>query len=1368
MTRITLLACFAFSFCALAFGQSLPFESENDPDWSVLMQDPDVTPAQLRLTFEERWEGRARVKGSGYKQVERWLHLSDGRVNSNDGRILDGNAAVRAHKRWAESVSNGRSLEGDWKVCGPVLDDITTRDNIRGIGRMNAIAFHPSDPAVMFAGAPAGGLWRSYDGGESWGCNTDDFPTLGVSAIGFSVSNPAVVFIGTGDRDASDSPGMGVMKSTDGGDSWAFANEGISDYVVGDLCVHPENENQVVAATSNGIFKTTNGGQTWNQVSNNTQNYKDIVQHPTDPSIMYCTGSGRFWRSEDAGDNWDYMNDGIQPSTRMVIAVTPAAPGNVYVLSTGTYEYRAFYKSSDTGLNFEEMSDAPNIMGWSASGDGEGGQAWYDLCLEADPIVVDRVYAGGIRMKRSDDAGVTWLDIQDSYLHVDQHDLTTNPHTQEIWLANDGGIYRYANNEQWEDRSQGIITGEIYKIGQSPFAGTNAMNGYQDNGTYLFDGIQWSRGSGGDGFECIYDPNDPNWFFSSSQYGRIYRTGPGIQSQTIVANGELGITEGGAWSTPFTVSAEDSETMFVGLLNIWRSTNVKHPVRDSIVWEKISDELGGLNTNALRVVHRHRSNENIVFAAKSNRKLFRCDNALDVVDSIVWVDLSSDLPLSSNPVLAVETVSGEDSTVYISFAKKVWKSSDLGVNWEELEGELSGLPINSIVYDTTGTDGLYAGSDMGVFHWNVADSVWSNFSQGLPASVRVTELELYPGLDASDPQRLRAGTYGRGMWETDVYGQSTGFPPLAFLSPGANETAVYGSTEIEISFRRNLQSVEMQGLTAEDVFVENAVVSSLEANGSNYLLTLEPLDYGPILIHVPDGAAEEVGGFSLPNVASDTLQLVYHPVPDAFGPFGPGGVGNESDLAIWLRGDAGLLDAVGNPVDGAFAIAEWRDVNSGNIVSAFQDIGAAGPTQVLDGINGQPAVAFDGEDDCIIAPAVELSRSISAFSVVQGANNAWNDHGWIASARQSNGFILHPWKNQSSYQSVVIDDAGNYAEATPVWIVDASVPQFYGVIYDQSDWDQQFYTVINDTRLPFPGSNIGMRSNSDLVEVRYGWDFDNRFGQGMIAEHFIYNRKLFESHRKIVSNYVGSRYAMSMGNVQMYFRSTYPNDVAGIGRESEWDFHDDSQGTGSVRISNPSQMEDAEYLFWGHDAGALEVVEAYPFQSQRLERIWAVEELGDLGTVDFKIKDAGVAELFASGSIGLIVGEGDAFNVMDTPVFYPLQNEGEYWSTTVDFPESGVFTIGFEPLMALDESLAEANWMLYPNPAEDVLNIQVRHINPSGTMCRALDYTGRVLHQWKWGIAQNQSLDVSNWSNGLYVLEFSKNGQRHTLPFVKQ
>ena len=250
-------------------------------------------------------------------------------------------------------MASGRPIAGgNWQVCGPTLDDITTRDNIRGVGRMNALAFHPTDPAIIFAGAPAGGLWRSYDGGANWETNTDDFPTLGVSAIAFAPTDPTIVYIGTGDRDASDSPGMGVMKSLDGGLTWEFANSGISGYVVGDLAVHPANGDQVVASTSNGIFKTTDGGETWYQVSNNTQNYKDIAVHPTNPDIIYCTGQGRFWRSEDAGEDWEYINDGIVPSTRMVIAVTPAAPENVYVLSAGTYEYRAFYKSEDSGLNF--------------------------------------------------------------------------------------------------------------------------------------------------------------------------------------------------------------------------------------------------------------------------------------------------------------------------------------------------------------------------------------------------------------------------------------------------------------------------------------------------------------------------------------------------------------------------------------------------------------------------------------------------------------------------------------------------------------------------------------------------------------------------------------------------------------------------------------------------------------------------------------------------------------------------------------------------------------------------------------------------------------------------------------------------------
>lgn len=1363
--RWGLLCALSCSFSILqTWAQIDPAE---DPDWSVLMQDSEVTPDEVRALFEAHWSGRERLKGSGYKQVERWLHLSDGRTDDG-GKMLGGQAITDAHRDIALWRQSGRSANGNWQVCGPTLDDITTRDDIRGVGRMNAIAFHPTDANVVFAGAPAGGLWRSYDGGMHWETNTDDFPTLGVSAIAFAPSNPATVYIGTGDRDASDSPGMGVMKSTDAGLTWEFVNAGINDRVVGDLVVFPEDENHVLAATNSGIFKTTDGGNSWSQVSTNGQNYKDLAVHPGNANVIYGTGQGRFWRSDDAGESWEYINDGIVPSTRMVIAVTPAAPENVYVLSTGTYEFRAFYKSTDAGLTFVEMSDSPNIMGWNASGEDDGGQAWYDLCLVADPLVVDRVYAGGIRMKRSDDGGATWLDIQDSYLHVDQHALAANPHTDEIWLANDGGIYRYEDNTQWQDMSAGIITGEIYKIGQSPFSGNHAMNGYQDNGTYLFNGVQWERGSGGDGFECIYDANDPDWFFSSSQYGRIYRTGPGIQSQTIVANGELGIDEGGAWSTPFTVSTEDSETMFVGLLNVWRSMNIKHPVQDSIVWEKISSELGGSDANTMRVVHRDRNEQNRLFATEASRKFFRCDNALADADSVVWHDLSDSLPLSAQPVLAIETVHGEDSTVFISFNYKVWKSENLGESWTELEGDLPALPINTLVYDTTGAGGIYAGTDMGVYFWNNADSTWIDFSQGLPLTVRVTELELFPGTGALDPKRLRAGTYGRGMWESDTYGDPIGFPPLAFLDPSNGETSIYGPVSVQLAFRRNLQPITMEGLTLEDVYVTNGSLENLQVNASGYSVTVNPDTYGPVHIAIPEGAAMEVGGFEMPNLGSDTLLLVYHPVPEDFEPWGPGGVGGVNDMAIWLRADKGLFGADGEEVGAGAAVFEWRDVLSGNFVSAYQSDEFAAPIATAEGLDGHPAMKFDGENDCIIAPTVQMARDISAFSIVKGAESAWNDHGWIASARQENGFILHPWKNQSSFQSVVIDAEENYAQATPLWIVDASLPQFYGVIYGQSDWDQQFYTIVNDTRLPFPGANIGARDVSDLVEVRYGWDYDDRFGEGFISEHFIYGRRLFESHRTIVSNYVAARYGINMGNVQHYFRGDYSADVAGIGMESEWDQHTDAQGIGVVRVSDPQDLESGEYLFWGHDEGALEVVTAYPFQSPRLERVWACEEVGNLGAVNVRFADAGVAELFASGAIGLIVASGDAFSVTEQPAYYPLQNQGAYWSAMVDLPEHGVFTIGFAPVMRVEESVAEAQWKVFPNPAEDRVFIESRYVDLNGAFCRIMDVSGRTVHQWTWNTGRRAECNTSDWSAGLYLIEVNKDGQRQSLPFFKQ
>ncbi|MEO0405519.1 MAG: hypothetical protein AAF193_11665, partial [Bacteroidota bacterium] len=359
------------------------------------------------------------------------------------------------------------------------------------------------------------------------------------------------------------------------------------------------------------------------------------------------------------------------------------------------------------------MSDSPNILAWSASGDQGGGQAWYDLCLTADPNDENTVYVGGIRMKKSVDGGTTWLDIQNNYLHVDQHWLEFNPHNDVLFLANDGGMYRYDNGTDWVDISDGIVTAQIYKLGQSPHSPVKTMCGFQDNGTSEFTGSVWSRRGGGDGFECAYDPTDDEWYFNSLYYGRIYRTGPNIQNQQICGLDVLDVNEEGAWSAPYLLSRYDSNTLFSGLKNVWRSRNIKTPVFEDIVWEKISDNLGNDNASNLNNLEESRADSNMVWCSKGVRRIYLTTNALAPVEDVVWQDLSNNLPWLNLPVTAIETHPTDPSTLYIGFNSLVYKSTDMGETWEEWETGLPGVAVNDILYDVMSDEGLYVGTDLG-------------------------------------------------------------------------------------------------------------------------------------------------------------------------------------------------------------------------------------------------------------------------------------------------------------------------------------------------------------------------------------------------------------------------------------------------------------------------------------------------------------------------------------------------------------------------------------------------------------------------------------------------------------------------------
>lgn len=1349
-------------FLIVALGIAVVGLAQNDdaPDWSLLMTDPNVNVHEVIDQFNSYWGDREITPGSGYKPFKRWEYLMHGRVGE-DGRQASASAMLREFST-ALQMKNARSENGNWRNLGPILDDLTSRANIPGVGRINHVAFHPTDPSIIFCGAPAGGVWRSYDGGNNWVSNTDDLPTLGVSAIAFDPFNPDIVYLGTGDRDAGDAPGMGMMRSTDGGLSWQFTNTGFEDQTIGDIAVDPENPGVVIAATRFGIRRSTDYGQSW-QLTSNSMYYKQVLFKPGDSQIVYATAQGRFFKSTDNGQSWTMITNGVTFGSRFVIAVTPADPERVYICAANTFDFRALYVSHDAGDSFVTMSDTPNILGWSADGSAPGGQAWFDLCMVADPINPDRIFVGGIRMKRSDDAGATWVDIQNSFLHVDHHWCAFSPHDGQLYLCNDGGIYRYQNQMQWVDISHGIVSGQIYKFGQAPITANKALSGYQDNGTMEFNGVNWRRAGGADGFECQYDPEDESSYYSSIYYGQIYRTNNTVTNEKICGEDELGIDESGAWSTPWFVTPFNSDKMFVGLKNVWRAANIKEPNRDDIVWERISDDLIPVTENMVSM-NQSRLDTNMMYVSKGTRRLFRTDNANAPANEVTWVNLSSQLPSGGVPVTAILAHPFDSNTVYIGFNNRVWKSTNKGIGWFEHNASMPLVRINSMVMDLTDNEGIYAATDRGVYYRNADMNEWISFSGNLPLGVRVTELEIYYG-PTQEQHRLRASTYGRGMWESDLYGTTTiDFPATAWLRTPDNTTEVFGEFQVDAGFYRQLQQVNVTGFQVDDVDVTNGALTEITnlPNGT-YRLTVIPDADGIVEIKILDEAAQDADG--LLTYASQPLRLLNIPEPQPFGIYGPGGIGDAGDITLWLRADHGLLTAPGGAqVAPGEPIGVWEDA-LGNTLFAAQDDAEMRPTLLgaAEGINGMPAIEFNGINNALIAENIPSSSNLSVFSVVQGAEPLWNDHGWIASARQPNGFLIHPWRNTSLLNVSVLDNEENYASTGTEWIVSASDVQLYGLIYAYHPEAQLLQKVVNGSVYKVPSSNHGERLDGQPITVRYGWDFDERYGEGSMAEHVIYNRRLYESHRIIMSNYFGVKYGIDMAPEQVFDREDYRYEIAGIGRVSEYDFHADAQGSGAIRISNPDDLDNGEFLLWGHNGADLEWVNnVYPIESEFVNRIWAFQQTGDAGEVTVRV----YADLLAQSTapIGLIISDDDQFMPGSTPTFIPLEQSGDHFIANVQFPTSGVFTIGVAPIVGV-ENLSLSELSVYPNPAGQAVTIDLVNIAYEGAILRMFDPSGReVLSERPQGMRHTIALD--RFAPGVYLIALERNGQRQVVRFV--
>lgn len=752
------------------WGQNNERQSSKDtadyPYWIRMMQDPGANFFATVSAFEKYWKNRPVTRGCGWKVFKRWEYIMSGRI-ARDGAKPSPDAV---YKEWYKFKNSTRSATGNWNSLGPATIPYPGPAGYLGLGRLNVIAFHPADQNKLYAGSPSGGFWLTNDNGATWSTTTDNMPTIGVSAIVVDFSNPLKILMGTGDRDHGDAPGMGVFKSIDGGMTWVASKTGMDNVTVCKMIQHPGNAQIYLAATTNGIYRSVNGGGNWSLTM--AGDFKDICWKPGNPDIVYAESSSEFYRSADNGLTFSLITSGLTTGQRGAIAVTPANPEYVYFLqSNDASGLKGIYRSTDAGLTFSTRATTPNILDWSCSGSETGGQGWYDLVIAADPNNAETIYVGGVDVWKSTNGGTSWTINSHWYggcgvpaVHADCHFLGFSPVSGRLYAGNDGGIYYTANGGlNWTDCTVGMTIGQIYKIGQSQTDAGKTINGFQDNGTYTNTASGWVATGGGDGMECAVDYQNAAYAYYTVYFGSIFRTYNNSGEQQIAGEGVFGIDESGGWVTPFILSETDPRKMFAGYKNVWRCSDA---TLSSPVWTRISSG----ETTECTVLEQSPANTELLYVARWGN-LQRTENANAATPA--WI--SCTLPGGFTPS-DLEAHPTEPNTVYASAEKKVYKSIDKGATWILIPGTLPDVPVNAIVYDKTSSEGLYIGTQTGVLFRNSTMQDWIDFSSGFPV-VDVRELEIFYDVNPAN-NRILAATYGRGLWKSDLYSP----PPLPPVS----------------------------------------------------------------------------------------------------------------------------------------------------------------------------------------------------------------------------------------------------------------------------------------------------------------------------------------------------------------------------------------------------------------------------------------------------------------------------------------------------------------------------------------------------------------------------------------------------------
>lgn len=741
--------------------------------------------ADIEKTVLNFYSTRFTGKGSGYNQWLRWLHFNRDRVNTN-GEITN---ISKQTQLAIDIVNNTPSINApqsmtSWTNIGPLSYTSLTNDYGWGLGRIDRIAFHPTNANIFYVGTAAGGLWRTSTGGTSWVCLTQEIFTPGIAGIVCSYSDPNTLYVLTGEGEGSfgyfnymgAGTSTGVYKSTNAGLTWTKTGQLYSDndFIAFQLIQHPTKPNVLYAATDRGLYTTVNGGDSWIQ-STNTET-RDIAFHPQRPEFIYVdrvTELKLYLCVDDTVITSINISGGVNNGSYIAMAVSPNQPNTLMLMACknnnpyghdfkglykGTFTYNATTPAAST-LIFSTVRTSPNILGDTTDGSHAGGQGWYDMCIALKPSDANTLITGGVCVWRSTNQGASinastkyfhFLADPIPYIHPDIHRVAFNPVDNGLFACTDGGIYKSTDDGlTWIDISAGMSITQYYNIAGIESNASLIIGGTQDNGTFYKkdNTTNFKRVRGADGFSAAINPNNSNKIYWTENNSVKKSTNGGDNIFSLINFPTASFTSGVFPKVKLNTNYPDTITAFTSGIIVLSKNGGNN-------WDTIRD-FGARDFSFCG------DNNTKAYCVNASQYLKVCNNIFAATP--VWVDKPT---LSSIPIYTnIATFPTYSDWVWLGASSytannKVIFSDNGGNTWTNKTGSLPNLSINCMAVDNSAT--LYIGTDIGVFIRRIGDVDWSPYSNGLPR-VPVTEIVIN-----NTASLIRIATLGRGLWSTTI------------------------------------------------------------------------------------------------------------------------------------------------------------------------------------------------------------------------------------------------------------------------------------------------------------------------------------------------------------------------------------------------------------------------------------------------------------------------------------------------------------------------------------------------------------------------------------------------------------------------